>query len=79
MRVTIDLKISVALLMLLWSVASIIGFLVMFGVNSDMRESSGNGATLEWYFFYWLEIWFKVLIGIAAVGLVARFCRAKDE
>jgi hypothetical protein len=76
---TIDLKISMAFLMLLWSVASVIGWLVMFGMNSEMREYSGNGATLERYFFYWLEIWFKVLIGIAAVGFVARFCKPNSE
>ena len=66
---TIDLKISVSILMLVWSVASIAGWLIMFGVDSEAREYSGSGAVLESYFWYWLEVWFKVLIGIAAIGL----------
>ena len=75
---TIDLKISVPILMLVWSLASIAGWLIMFGVDSEAREYSGNGAVLESYFWYWLEVWFKVLIGIAAFGLVARFCKPTE-
>ena len=70
---TINLKIPMVAVIVLWSVVSVVGWLIMFFVNFEAGYP-GNGALLEGSFFYWLDIWFKVMIGITAFGLVAKFC-----